>query len=51
MFKVNNKDTRTTQMASFWRPYSYFTPCSSSSIVDFEHVIAGCVYTPLTSFS
>ena len=28
MFKVNNKDIRT-----------YFTPCSSVSIVNFEHVI------------
>ena len=28
MFKVNNKDT-------------YFTPCSSVSIVNFEHAIAG----------
>ena len=28
MFKVNNKDTRAT-------------PCSSVSIVNFEHVIAG----------
>ena len=30
MFKVNNKDTRT-----------YFTPCSSVSIVNFEQVNAG----------
>ena len=30
MFKVNNKDTRTTQQ--------YFTSCSSVSIVNFEHV-------------
>ena len=29
MFKVNNKDTRT-----------YFTPCSSVSAVNFEHVTA-----------
>ena len=35
MFKVNNKDTKTTLMAS------YFTPCSSVSIVNFEHAIAG----------
>ena len=34
MFKVNNKDTRTTPMA-------YFTPCSSASIINFEHVMAG----------
>ena len=33
MFKVNNKDTRTTPMA-------YFTPCSSVSIVNFEQVTA-----------
>ena len=30
MFKNNNKDTRMT-----------FIPCSSNSIVNFEHVIAG----------
>ena len=30
MLKVNNKDTRT-----------YFTPCSSVSIVNSEHIIAG----------
>ena len=36
MFKVNNKDTRTTPMA-------YFTTCSSVSIVNFEHVNAGWV--------
>ena len=34
MFKVNNKDTRTTPMA----------PCSSVSIVDFKHVNAGWVW-------
>ena len=34
MFTVNNKDTRTTPMA-------YFTPYSSVSIVNFQHVIAG----------
>ena len=33
MFKVNNKDTRTT--------LTYFTPCSSASVVDFEQVNAG----------
>ena len=31
MFKVNNKDTRTTPLA----------PCSSVSIVNFENVIGG----------
>ena len=35
MFKVNNKDTRMTRM-------TYFTPCSRVSIINFEHVIAGC---------
>ena len=39
MFNVNNKDTRTTPMA----PYTYFTPCSSVSNVNFEHVNAGWV--------
>ena len=34
MFKVNNKDTRTTH---------YFTPCSGVSIANFEHVITGWV--------
>ena len=33
MFKINNKDTRTMPLAS--------TPCSSVSVVNFEHVIAG----------
>ena len=40
MFKVNNKDTSTTSMASFWYLYckllTYFTPCSSVSIVNVE---------------
>ena len=38
-------DTRTTPLASLWYIYcqlsTYFTPCSSFSIVIFEHVIAG----------
>ena len=33
MFKVNNKDTRTTPMTSF-------PPCSTVSIVNFEQVNA-----------
>ena len=45
MFKVNNKDTRTTPMAFFWCLYcqfwTYFTPCSSASIVNFEQENAG----------
>ena len=35
MFKVNNKDTRTTDAIT------YFTPCSSVSIVNFEQVNSG----------
>ena len=59
MFQVNNKDTRTTPMTSFWCLYckleTYFTPCPSVSIVNLEHVIAGWVYelfseTLLTNF-
>ena len=44
MFKVNNKDTRTTPLVSLRCLYcellTYFTPCSSVSIVNFEYVIA-----------
>ena len=47
MFKVNNKDTRVTPMASFWCLYceflTYFTSCSSVSIVNLEHVNADWV--------
>ena len=42
MFKVNNKNTRTMSMTSFWCFYcylwTYFTPFSSASIVNFEQV-------------
>ena len=45
MLKVNNKDTTTTPVASFWYLYwllsTYFTPYSSVSIVNFEQVNAG----------
>ena len=34
MFKVNNKDTRTTPLLTL----NIFTPCSSVSIVNFEQV-------------
>ena len=41
MFKIYNKNTRTTSLTSFWCFYcllrAYFTPFSSVSIVDFEH--------------
>ena len=40
MFKVNNKDIRTTP--------TYFTPCSSVSIVNFEHINAGGVVVHFT---
>ena len=47
MFKVNNKDTRTTPLAAFWclscQIWTYFTPCSSVSIVNFEQANAGWV--------
>ena len=35
--KINIKETRATPMASF----TNFTPCSSVSVVNFEHVTAG----------
>ena len=37
MFKVNNKDTRTTSLT-----WTYFAPCSSVSIVNFAQVNADC---------
>ena len=42
MFKVNNEDTFIVN----------FTPCSSVSIVNFEHVIAGWdgIFHPIKSF-
>ena len=48
MFKVNNKGTRTTPLASFWCfivnfVWTYFTPCSSVSFVNFEQVNANWV--------
>ena len=40
LFQVNNKETRTTLMMSFWYLCCYlwtdFTHCSAVSIVDFE---------------
>ena len=45
MFKVNNKDTRTTPLASFWYLscllWTYFTSCFSVSIVSFGKINAG----------
>ena len=37
MFKVNNKETRTTSLT-----WTYFAPCSSVSIVNFAQVNADC---------
>ena len=42
LFKVNNKDNRSTWLASYWCLYN-FTRFSSISIVDFEQVTAGLV--------
>ena len=42
MFKVNNKNSITTSMMSFWcfccKLLTYFLPFSSASICDFEQV-------------
>ena len=40
LFKVDNKDTRTTSSTSLYCLYllTYFTPSSSVSVVDFETV-------------
>ena len=42
MLKVNNKDTRTTPIAYFtyFTLWTYFTPCSTVSVVNFEQVNA-----------
>ena len=43
MFKVNNNDTRTRSLASFWRLYcylwTYLAPCFSVFIANFEHIM------------
>ena len=42
LLKVNNRNTRTRcEICSKITIVTYFTPCSSASIVNFEHVIAG----------
>ena len=47
LFKVNNKDSRTTWTKSFWCLYCQlgieFTHCSGVFVVDFELVNTGCV--------
>ena len=48
MLKVNNRDIRTTPMGLLWVSicylWTYFTPCSSVSIVSSEQVNAGWDY-------
>ena len=41
MFKINNKVTGDWRRSGNFKLWTYFTPCSSVSIVNFEHVIAG----------
>ena len=43
MFKINNKGARTTPLA-----LDIFHTCSTVSIINFEHVIAGwvCIIAP-----
>ena len=45
LLKVNNRNTRTRCeiCSKLTIKTPYFTPCSSVSIVNFEHVIAGWV--------
>ena len=41
MFKVNNKGTRTgVVLMPLLLTFTYFTPCSGVSIVNFEHLNA-----------
>ena len=52
LLKVNNRNTRTrceigsVILVSSLLTLNYFTPCSSASIVNFEHVIAGWEANP-----
>ena len=44
MFKVNNRNTRTRcEICSKLTNFTYFTPCSSVSIVNFEQVKAASI--------
>ena len=51
--KVDNKDTSTTPMASFWclhcQPRTHPTHSSSASIANPEHAIAGWIFTVETN--
>ena len=57
MSKINNKNTsewrwrRSGVFIANFEHISYFTPCSSVSIVDFEHAIADWVITYIITFS
>ena len=45
MFKVNNKVSRVTPLASFFiANFEHFTPCSSISIVNFAKENVGWVW-------
>ena len=48
MFKVNNKDTRTTSVESFWyfcsKLWTYFTLFSSVSIVELDKANVSLVF-------
>ena len=47
LLRVNNKDTRKTPVVvlmSLLLTLKYFTPCSSVSIVNFEHLCAGWAF-------
>ena len=51
LFKVNNRNTRTRTTPLAYFTLTYFTPCSSVSIVNFEQVNAGCdiaFYSPVS---
>ena len=53
MFKVNNKDTRTTPLASFWYllllTLNIYTSCSSVSFVNFKQINADWDYVSSSS--
>ena len=48
MFRVNNKDT--VVLVSLILTLNNFKPCSSVSVVNFEHVIAGWVIDTFSTF-
>ena len=49
MFKVDNKDTRTTRRSGVFNAnFEHISHCSSVSVVNFEHVIDGWDMASLT---